>query len=288
MIKTNIFLKALSVLIAVVLAPFYALTYGIDAISLGKRCESSSANIVGIGAYFRSQGMTSDENGNLYFSSKTTLIKTEPDGRTLINANLKAIPDELSEECGIKHIGGISWYNGLIYAGMEDSKVWDHPIIGVFDSETLEIKEWFELDSEVHTRGLPWVAVDKGSGTLYAFDHSKQPKEIIGYDIAGDMEMKIRTPLNDIIPSIQGGEFLGGMLLVATNDETQAIYSVNVSDGSFSKLLDRNLTGGSEGEGMTIVDKDGKTCILAMDMGPLFINANLRWYPVEEYIQTAK
>ena len=45
------------------------------------------------------------------------------------------------------------------------------------------------------------------------------------------------------------------------------------------KLIDRNLTKGSEGEGMTFIERDGKPVLLAIDMGPLFVNAFVREYP---------
>lgn len=282
MLQNRTFMRLLAVLSAALMIPFSALTYLIDAFSASTRCEDSHSNVVGIGAYFRSQGMTADEEGCLYFSSKTTLLKTEADGRSFVAANYSAIPDDLSENCGIKHIGGLSYYNGKIYAGLEDSKVWDHPIVGVFDCDTLELVESYELDPEVHTRGLPWVAVDPATGLLYAFDHSKQPTKILSYDVNNGMAPAAEVALEEMIPSIQGGEFLDGVLYTATNDDDQSIYTVDVATGKSELFLKRGLTGGSEGEGMTFVKKDGKTCILAMDMGPLFINANLRWYIIEK------
>ena len=104
--------KILTLIFAVVLIPFSALTSGIDLISASERTDESKTNIVGIGAYFRSQGITT--NGDTYwFSSKTTLIRTMGDARSVVNANYSAIPDELAE-LGIKHIGGLSYYNGFI------------------------------------------------------------------------------------------------------------------------------------------------------------------------------
>jgi hypothetical protein len=52
--------KILSLIFAVLLIPFTALTHGIDLISAGERTDTEKTNIVGIGAYFHSQGMTSD------------------------------------------------------------------------------------------------------------------------------------------------------------------------------------------------------------------------------------
>ena len=273
--------RIISALFSVIFIPLYGVTYGLDAISIADRTDVSRTNIVGIGAYFRSQGITSDEDSNLYFSSKTTLIKTEADGRTLLDGNFSAIPDELSENYGIKHIGGISWYNGRIYAGMEDSKVWDYPIVGVFGADTLELEEYYVMDAKTITRGLPWVAVNPDNGYLYCTDHSKQPTKILVYDTAREMEFVKEIPLSLEVPSIQGAEFYDGMLYAATNDDTQAIYRIDVESGSAEKFLDRNLTGG-EGEGMTFMDIDGRTELVAIDMGVIFVNAFVRHYSFEQ------
>lgn len=268
--------KILSLIFAVVLIPFTVLTHGIDLISAGERTDTEKTNIVGIGAYFHSQGMTSDGE-TLYFSSKTTLIRTENDAKTLINANYFAIPDEL-KDLGIAHIGGLSCYNGYIYAGLEDSKVWDYPIVGVYDAESLELVEYYILDAEKITRGLPWVCVNPENGYLYCTDHSKNPTKLLVYDTANKMSFVKEVALEESPYAIQGAEFCGGTIYTATNDDTQAVYTINPDSGEVEKLFDRNLTPGSEGEGMTFTIKDGKTVLVAMDMGPLFINAFVREY----------
>ena len=275
----TVFIRVVSAVLAVLMLPLYALTTAIDAVTAQGRSEETSVNITGIGAYFRSQGVATD-GGYLYFSSKTTLLKTDITGREYVGINLSAIPDEL-KELGIKHIGGMSYYDGFIYAGMEDSKVWEHPVVGVFSPDTLELVKYYELDSAVHTRGLPWVCVNPANGFLYAFDHSKTPGKILVYDVCNEMEPVAEIPLAAAVPSVQGAEFYNGLLYAATNDETQAIYTVNVETGAVEKFADRNLPGG-EGEGMTVVEKDGKPYILALDLGPLFVNTNLRYYPLEK------
>lgn len=273
--------KLVSVAFAVLLIPFSVLTHGIDLISAGERTDTAKTNIVGVGAYFRSQGITTDGD-TLFFSSKTTLIQTEADAKTVINANYSAIPDELAEKYGIKHIGGLSYYNGFIYAGLEDSKVWDYPIVGVYDAGTLELVDYYILDCETVTRGLPWVCVNPENGLLYCTDHSKQPTKLLVYDTADGMKPAGEIPLSQTVAAIQGAEFYGGIIYAASNDETQAIYTINPSDGSVEKLTDRCLTQFSEGEGMTVMIKGGKPVIIAMDMGPLFINAFVREYDVIE------
>ena len=271
--------KVLSLIFAVILIPFSVLTHGIDLISESERTDTEKTNVVGIGAYFRSQGMTSDGE-TLYFSSKTTLIRTENDAKTLINANYFAIPDEL-KELGIKHIGGLSFYNGFIYAGLEDSKVWDYPIVGIFDAKTLELVDYYIMDAETITRGLPWVCVNAENGYLYCTDHSKNPTKLLVYDTANEMSFVKEIALESSPYAIQGAEFFGGSLYAATNDDTQAVYKINPETGKVEKYLDRNLTSGSEGEGITFIVKDGKPALVAMDMGPLFINAFVREYPFE-------
>lgn len=270
--------KVLSLAFAVILIPFSILTHGIDLISAGNRTDEEKTNIVGIGAYFHSQGMTSDGE-TLYFSSKTTLIRTEDDAKTLINANYFAIPDEL-KELGIAHIGGLSYYNGFIYAGLEDSKVWDYPIVGVYDAETLELVDYYILDAEMITRGLPWVCINPENGLLYCTDHSKEPTKLLVYDTANEMSFVKEVALEASPYAIQGAEFLDGTIYAATNDDTQAVYTIDPDSGAAEKLFDRNLTAGSEGEGMTFMVKDGKTVLIAMDMGPLFINAFVREYNI--------
>ena len=272
--------KILSLIFAVILIPFSLLTHGLDLIPSGERLEENKTNIVGIGAYFRSQGIATDGE-TFYFSSKTTIIRTEDDYRTLVNANYSAIPDELSENYGIAHIGGMSYYNGKIYAGLEDSKVWDYPIVGVYDAETLELIEYYILDAELVTRGLPWVCVDPESGLLYCTDHSKNPTLLLSYDIENGMKLVDKVELSVSVPSIQGAEFYNGTLYAATNDETQSVYTINPANGNAEKLFDRNLVGTSEGEGMTFTTKDGKPVLVAMDMGAIFINAFVREYSID-------
>ncbi len=272
--------KIISVIFAAIFMPLSGLTYGIDSFSISDRTDDSRTNVVGIGAYFRSQGVTSD-NESLYFSSKTTLIKTEKDARTLVNANYSAIPDELSENYGIKHIGGISYYNGKIYAGMEDSKVWNYPIVGVFDASTLQLSDFYILDKNTVQRGLPWVAVNSDDGYLYCMNHSKTPDKILVYDISNEMSFVKEIMLSESVPSVQGAEFYNGCLYAATNNGTQAIYKIDVQNGNVEKYIDRNLTSGSEGEGMTFMEKNGETVLVAMDMGPIFVNAFVRQYKIK-------
>lgn len=263
-----------------------ALTLGIDALSAGKRHpEVSKDNILLIGAAERSQGITTDGK-YYYFSSKWGLTKSELDGKTRVKSNPLAIPKELKDEYGLAHIGGISYSkaDNCIYAGLEDSKVWEYPVVAVYDADTLKFTgRYYILDKALHTRGLPWVAVDNDRGLLITLDHSKKANELIFYDIADNMKYVGSVKLSETVRSIQGAEMYGGMLYAATNDDTQAVYKIDPKSGDVSKYFDRNLTKGSEGEGITVLETADGAVFHAIDMGPLFINAFIRHYaPVED------
>lgn len=263
-----------------------ALTLGIDALSAGKRHpEVSKDNVLLIGAAERSQGITTDGK-YYYFSSKWGLTKSELDGKTRVKSNPLAIPKELKDEYGLAHIGGISYSkaDNCIYAGLEDSKVWEYPVVAVYDADTLKFTgRYYILDKALHTRGLPWVAVDNDRGLLITLDHSKKANELIFYDIADNMKYVGSVKLSETVRSIQGAEMYGGMLYTATNDDTQAVYKIDPKSGEVSKYFDRNLTKGSEGEGITVLETADGAVFHAIDMGPLFINAFIRHYaPVED------
>lgn len=263
-----------------------ALTLGIDALSAGKRHpEVSKDNVLLIGAAERSQGITTDGK-YYYFSSKWGLTKSELDGKTRVKSNPLAIPKELKDEYGLAHIGGISYSkaDNCIYAGLEDSKVWEYPVVAVYDADTLKFTgRYYILDKALHTRGLPWVAVDNDRGLLITLDHSKKANELIFYDIADNMKYVGSVKLSETVRSIQGAEMYRGMLYAATNDDTQAVYKIDPKSGDVSKYFDRNLTKGSEGEGITVLETADGAVFHAIDMGPLFINAFIRHYaPIED------
>lgn len=262
------------------------LTLGIDALSADKRHpEVSKDNILLIGAAERSQGITTDGK-YYYFSSKWGLTKSELDGKTRVKSNPLAIPKKLKDEYGLAHIGGISYSkaDNCIYAGLEDSKVWEYPVVAVYDADTLKFTgRYYILDKALHTRGLPWVAVDNDRGLLITLDHSKKANELIFYDIADNMKYVGSVKLSETVRSIQGAEMYRGMLYAATNDDTQAVYKIDPKSGEVSKYFDRNLTKGSEGEGITVLETADGAVFHAIDMGPLFINAFIRHYaPVED------
>ena len=269
-----------------VLTPLLVLTLVLSGIfelaTVGARPEEVAKTMVlGADSWEHSQDITTDGE-SYYFSCKYGIIKTELDCKKVIVRNADAIPDDFKAEYGSAHIGGISFYNGKLYCAVEDSKVFEHPLIVVYDAETLEYTgEYYHLDAEKHTKGLPWISVNPETGIIYcaARDNST---EIMCYDTAAGKYLEPIALVNSDpdfnIHKIQGGEVNGGVLYLATNDSTQALYTVDLASGQADKLFDRNLFEGSEGEGLTVLKTEDGAFIHAMDMSPIFISAYVRHY----------
>lgn len=269
---------------AVVFAALLTLTNGVNGLLNGDIYPyDSNSKVVGLESLERAQGVTTDGE-YWYFSGKTSLVKIGFDNQTVYAYNYKALDGELSENYNSKHIGGISYYNGYIYASLEDSKQWQHPVIALYDAETLEYTGiCHEVSSEILTRGIPWVAVDAENGFIYA-SHSKTVEEIHCFDL-DTFEYVKSFAVSNPMDAIQGGEVYNGKLYVGTNDSTRAVYTIDVKSGKVEKLFDRIMyqpklidNFGGEGEDLTVYPMEDGTLIHALDIGALFIDSNLRHY----------
>lgn len=227
-----------------------------------------------LSAYTRGQGITTD-GSSYYFSSNYGLIKTQLDGSTVTKRNLIAIPWDLLK-LGCKHIGGISYMDGVIYAPIEDSKVFEHLYIAKFDAQTLKHIESYELPAQHHENGVPWCAADTNTGYIYSArrDHIT---EIVVYD-AATMAFVKTIPLETSVHKVQGGEVLNGILYLSVSRGDQAVYAIQLSSGKVRKVLPRNLAEGSEGEGMTILPTAGGALLHVLDIASIRVGVHLRHY----------
>ncbi len=252
--------------------------------SAGARpAEVSKTMLLNDQAWEASQGVTTDGE-SFYFSCKFGLIKTKSDYKTVLARNADAIPQEL-QALGVSHIGGVSYYQGRLYCAAEDSKVFEHPYVLVFDVETLQYTgECFEMEPERHVKGLPWVAVDPDSGILYcaARDHAT---ELMRYDLKNGRYLDSLPLVNDdpdfCLHKIQGSEILDGVLYTAANDDGQSIGRVNLATGRAQIILKRNLFPGSEGEGLTVTRAEQGVLLHCLDMSPIFLSAYVRTFLVK-------
>ncbi len=289
--QINTLKKAVRIIVAPFTAILLVLTSFLNMLFVGNvyRWESVDRT-VGVETFQRSQGVTTDGTAWI-FSGKTSLVKIAFDNETVIAANTDAIPAEFSENYGSAHIGGISYYNGYVYAPIEDSKKWEYPIVALFHAETLEFTDKYViLDNAVMTRGVPWVACDGENGLFYVAECRKST-ELLCYDIE-TFEFLKTVPLSKTVDKIQGAEMYNGRLYAATNDATRAVYEIDVKTGEVKKLFDRIMyqpklidNFGGEGEGITVLPMEDGTLFHALDLGALFIDSNLRHYKAKPYTE---
>ena len=276
----NIFNKIFSLMFAVLLS----LTGTLNGFFEGEVYPYESENaVVGLETLTRSQDVTTDGE-YFYFSGKHALEKVNLSCTEIIALNDKAITDELAEKYNSQHIGGISYYNGIIYAALEDSKQWNHPIIALYDAETLEYTGvCYELSTELHTRGVPWVVVDGENGVAYTGD-SRNYTEIYKFSLSDFTYIETIT-LSEEVQKIQGCEIADGILYAGTNDMTRAVFTIDLATGEVTKLFDRIMyeyklidNFGGEGEGLTLLKMEDGTYIHTLQLGALFIDSSLRHY----------
>ena len=276
----NTFNKLFSVLFSILLM----LTGGVNSFFTSDAAPWESENaVVGLETLTRSQDVTTDGE-YYYFSGKHALEKTNLDCDEIIALNYEAITPELAETYGSAHIGGISYYDGIIYAALEDSKVWLHPIIALYDADTLEYTGvCYELPTDLQTRGVPWVTVDGENGVAYTGD-SRNYTEIYKFSLSDFSYIETIT-LSEEVQKIQGGEIADGYFYAGTNDMTRSVYRINLSTGEAEKLFERITyeyklidNFGGEGEGLTLLEAADGTYIHTLQLGALFMDSSLRHY----------
>lgn len=220
-------------------------------------------------ALLMGQGITTD--GEYYYTSGsiaavdlTGLAKFKFEDMEIVDSAVNPLPDECSDR-GDDHIGGISYYNGKIYAAVEDSDDYLYPCIVVFDCESLEATgEVYDLPNDIYDDGVPWCAVDNETGYLYASKWTNA-ETIYVYDINNSMKLVKEISLTGlgVIDRIQGGEFYNGTLYLSNDIENNGniknILSVDVNNGEVKLVAQRDVGGDNvEAEGMTFgINKDG-------------------------------
>ncbi len=275
-------MDAITKIISSLMAILLTLTAGINTLFNGDIYPYESATrTVGFETFSRSQGVTNDGE-NWYFSGNGGLTKVNIETEETVCRNAKAL-EEL-EEYNSDHIGGISYYNGYIYAGVEDGDAYDYPIVAVYDAETLEYTGKMVLFStEMMSHGCPWVCCDAEKGVFYVGE-CDDTKELYCYDLE-TLEYVETIPLGGVVDEIQGAEMYEGIMYAATNDKTRAVYKIDLEGGTVEKYFDRIMyeyklidNFGGEGEGITVLPMEDGTLFHALDLGALFIDSNLRHY----------
>ncbi len=230
-------------------------------------------------ALMMGQGITTD--GEYFYTSGaiagvglTVLAKFTVEDMELVCSKLNPLPDVCKDRKN-DHIGGISYYDGKIYASVEGPDE-GFPCIAVFDSETLECTgEVYDLSAEIYDDGVPWCAVDKQTGYLYASKWS-DAETVYCYDVNDSMKLVREIPLTGIgvINRIQGGEFYNGTLYLSNdihdNGNIKNILSVNVETGEVALAAERNVGGENvEAEGLTFLETEDGAVMHVLDYNKL-------------------
>lgn len=209
-------------------------------------------------ALIAGQGITTDgeyyyTSGSMTFLKATGLAKWSADDFSLVKSRHSVIPDEYADKYSSNHVGGISYYNGLIYAAVEN-KGKDHPLVITYDCESLEAVNVYEMPNDVLPNGIPWCAVDSQNGYLYCSPFRNVTK-IAAFDLE-TMTFSHYIELSEEITSIQGGEVYQDCLYLSSDngENTDTVYCIDVFGGETKVLFERTLPGlaGNEAEGMTV------------------------------------
>ncbi|MCP2341772.1 DUF6923 family protein [Actinomadura rupiterrae] len=219
----------------------------------------------------RSQGVTTDGNA-WYFSWQYGLSRVGMDGRTQAS-NTLAIPTALALQ-GDNHIGGIDYYNGKLYAPIEDGSKYQHPYIAIYNAATLAYTGTaFALPQDVQRDGVPWTAV--GGGYLLSSEY--EATAINAYSLSDGHLMK-RVPLSQPIPHVQGAKYYDGRLYASSDGATKAIYTIDLTSGAVSQAFAENLPSGTEVEALTFLPRPDGSVMHVLDVAPNRLSVNFRHY----------
>ena len=219
------------------------------------------------------QGITTD--GEYYYTggaitavNLTALAKYDMETMELVDKSINPLPD-VCRKRGNNHIGGISYYDGKLYAPVEGGDEVGACIV-VFDAETLDFTgEIYDLPSAEFPDGVPWCAVDSETGYLYASKWSLTSK-IYVYDVNNEMAPVEVITLSSPVKRIQGGEFYKGTLYLSQDTKDKGkirdILSVDVATGEVKLVAERNVGGANiEAEGMTFTEGENGPVLHVLD-----------------------
>jgi hypothetical protein len=194
---------------------------------------SSTETFSFLDAVQRSQGMASGA-GSFYFSWQRGLQRTSTSYDTEADAS-SAIPDELAAAGG-DHIGDIDYAGGRIYAPIEDSEAYQHPVIALYDATSLEYTgESHELPQNLHHDGVPWVALDVPRGRLYTAEWD--PTTAINVFGLASFSFIETIALHSTVGRLQGAKVFRGMLYANSDNDSKTLYKVNLETGTVLPLL---------------------------------------------------
>ncbi len=239
-------------------------------------------------ALLMSQGITTD--GEYYYTagsiSAVDLVgmgKWTVDGFEKVLYDHTAVPKDLKEKYGSDHIGGISYYDGKIYAALEDESD-TYNLIAIYNAEDLSYTGvYYDLGTEYLDDGIPYCAVDAENGYLYTSPFH-ETDYILAYNLK-DMTFSHKIMLSEPVDRIQGAEYYNGLLYLSydvSDSATEQVQTVDVKTGEVKLLFERTVSGRDhEAEGLTVYPMEDGSLIHIADYDKL-VSVNIRHYAVKE------
>lgn len=170
------------------------------------------------------------------------------------------------------HIGDIDYFDGIIYASIEDGNEsegpvsvndpeYRHPYIAEFDAQTLLYLGKHPLPPERQVAGVPWVAANGPAGVLYTSEWPQTHDAINVYDIhtfqlIGTIPLVYPASLGAgfKLDRIQGAKVLGDSLYATRDDAAKTVFKIDLATGEVTRLfsLDPPANVPSELEGLAV------------------------------------
>jgi hypothetical protein len=235
------------------------------------------------------QGVTTD--GTYFYTAGaatglhvTYLGKIEIASMTMTAKRLNPLP-EICKARGNNHIGGVSFYDGKIYAAVEGGDVCRACIV-VFDPETLApTGDVYDLPDDDFDDGVPWLAVDPQTGYLYASKWSHATSVFV-FDVNDGMHpVKVLRPGGiGELDRIQGGEFRNGALYLSQdsrdNGTRKRLLRLDTETGEVTVAAERDVNGSRiEAEDMTFLSENDGSSLYILDYNKA-VGVFLRKYAV--------
>lgn len=216
-------------------------------------------------AYLIGQGVATD--GEYFYTSGAMsavymagLGKIDMKTGEFTNKKLFALSSDFTSK-GYDHIGGLSYYDGKLYAPVEDKEEL-YPLVLIYDAQTLEYTgTYYDCTCEYLDDGIPWCAADPDNGYLYTSTFH-DAEVIVAFNL-DDMTFSHLITLSEPVDRVQAGAYLDGKLYLNLDphneDKTKEVASVDVKTGAVETVFTRNTSGiETETEGIAVSrDSDG-------------------------------
>lgn len=204
------------------------------------------------------QGVTHD-GLNWYFSSnKNPLIGSDKRGIYRLSNDFRELAFFGIDFTGHRHIGDIDFYNGQIYAAMEQPAAifWVNDSFSRHGRSTLKASNGAEPSPQGNS--LPWCAINPWNGWLYSsrFGDANRAAETEIYAYDPDLDFRHVSTLNIShgLKRIQGGCFSPNGHLLLASDHSHDIHCYSALNGIHrgSVGIQVDTSSGEEVEGITV------------------------------------